>query len=84
MHYKISNPSHLPSILLPCSHCGSRTTITAVAPARLASGAASNDLEDVTHTCVQCGTVLISTKPFSDDANCIAQRIRSERNLRPI
>jgi hypothetical protein len=44
MHYKISSPSHLPSILLPCSHCGSRTTITAVAPARLASGAASNDL----------------------------------------
>jgi hypothetical protein len=50
-------------------------TITAVAPARLANGAISNDLEDVTHTCVQCGTVLISTKPFSDDARGIAHRI---------
>jgi hypothetical protein len=75
MHFKSSNPSHLPSIFLPCSHCGSRMTITAVAPARLANGAISNDLEDVTHTCVQCGTVLISTKPFSDDARGIAHRI---------
>jgi hypothetical protein len=49
-------PSHLPSFLLPCPHCGHRMMITAVAPALYPNGAASNDLEDVTHTCVQCGT----------------------------
>jgi hypothetical protein len=32
-----------------------------IEPARLASGAASNDLEDITHNCVQCGTALIRT-----------------------
>jgi hypothetical protein len=36
--------------------------ITAVAPALYANGAASNDLEDITHTCVQCGATLISTR----------------------
>jgi hypothetical protein len=42
--------------------------ITAVAPALYANGAASNDLEDITHTCVQCGTTLIRTiRPFSAD-----------------
>jgi hypothetical protein len=50
--------------------------ITAVAPAWLANSAASNDLEDVTHTCVQCGMVQISTRrPFSDDTDAIAHRI---------
>jgi ferredoxin-like protein FixX len=53
-----------------------RMAITAVAPARLANGAASNDLEDVTHGCVQCGTTLIRTRrPFSGDAHAIAHRI---------
>jgi hypothetical protein len=43
--------------------------ITAIAPARLANGGASNDLEDITHGCVQCGTTLIRTRrPFSVDA----------------
>jgi hypothetical protein len=32
-----------------------------VEPARLGSGGASNDLEDITHSCVQCGTTLIRT-----------------------
>jgi hypothetical protein len=42
--------------------------VTAVAPAPYASGEASNEPEDVTHTCVQCGTTQISTRrPFSTD-----------------
>jgi hypothetical protein len=50
--------------------------ITAVAPALYANGAASNDLEDITHTCVQCGATLISTRrpPFSA-AHAIAQPV---------
>ena len=36
MHYKNVAPSHLPSLLLPCSHCGHRMEITAVAPALMA------------------------------------------------
>jgi hypothetical protein len=53
MHYNDIAPSYLPSFLLPCTHCGSRMAITAVAPARYPNGVASNDLEDVTHTCVK-------------------------------
>jgi hypothetical protein len=64
MHYGNVAPSHLPTFLLPCSHCGHRMEITAVAPALYANGTASNDLEDITHTCVQCGTMLTSTRPF--------------------
>jgi hypothetical protein len=76
MHYKNVAPSHLPSLLLPCSYCGHRMEITAVAPALYANGAASNDLEDITHTCVQCGATLISTRrpPFSA-AHAIAQPV---------
>jgi predicted RNA-binding Zn-ribbon protein involved in translation (DUF1610 family) len=62
MHYKDVAPSYLPSFLLPCPHCGDRMAITAITPALYADGAESNDLEDVTHTCVQCGTTLISTR----------------------
>jgi hypothetical protein len=76
MHYDDVAQSHLPSFLLPCPHCGHRLAITAVAPARLASGAASNDLEDVTHRCVQCGTTLISTRrPFSGNFHVIAHQV---------
>jgi predicted RNA-binding Zn-ribbon protein involved in translation (DUF1610 family) len=50
--------SRLPTFLLPCPHCGHRMVITAIEPARLDSGARSDDTEDVTHTCVQCGTML--------------------------
>jgi hypothetical protein len=76
MHYKDVAPSRLPSFLLPCPHCGSRLAITAIAPVRLGNTAASNDLEDVTHTCVQCGMVLVSTRgPFSDGTHLIADRI---------
>jgi hypothetical protein len=74
MHYKNVAPSHLPTFLLPCSHCGHRMEITAVAPALYANGAVSNELEDITHTCVQCGATLISTRPFFDDAHAIAHR----------
>jgi hypothetical protein len=73
MQYKNVTPSHLPSFLLPCPHCGSQLAITAVTPARHPNATASNDLEDITHTCVQCGTTLTSTRPFSDDTHDIAK-----------
>ena len=76
MRYKNIAPSHLPTFLLPCPHCRGRMSITTVAPARYDNGAEANDLEDVTHTCVQCGTMLISTRrPPSDDALTIVQGI---------
>jgi hypothetical protein len=75
-------PSRLPTFLLPCPHCGHRMAITGVAPARLDSGSASNDLEDVTHGCVQCGTTLTRTvRPQSDDADDIPRRFRPGPNV---
>jgi hypothetical protein len=35
--------------------------ITIIEPTPLAYGAASGDLEDITHSCAQCGTTLIRT-----------------------
>lgn len=58
MRYQEIAPSRLPSLLLPCPHCGHRMVIAAVEPALLANGAAANDLQDVTHSCVRCGTRL--------------------------
>jgi hypothetical protein len=55
--------SGLPSFMLPCTQCGHRMMFASVEPARLAGGAASNDLEDITHSCVQCGSTLIRTMP---------------------
>jgi hypothetical protein len=55
--------SGLPSFMLPCTQCGHRMMFASVEPARLAGGAASNDLEDITHSCVKCGTTLIRTTP---------------------
>jgi hypothetical protein len=76
MHYKDVAQSHLPSLLLPCPHCGHRMAITAAAPALNPSGAESNDLEDITHSCVQCGTTLISTRrPFSGNFDAIAHQV---------
>jgi len=76
MRYRDAAPSGLPSFLLPCSHCGHRMVITGVAPARLASGVASNDLEDVTHSCVRCGTTLTRTiRPLLGGAREIARRV---------
>jgi hypothetical protein len=50
--------------------------ITAVAPARLANGAESNDLEDVTHSCVHCGTTLTRTvRPLTGYAHEITGRM---------
>jgi hypothetical protein len=49
--------------------------ITAVTRTRIANGADSNDLKDVTHTYVRCGTILIRTvRPVSGDADVIARR----------
>jgi hypothetical protein len=53
--------SHLPSLLLPCPRCGHRMTLATVQPALLDTGAASDDLEDVTHCCEQCGASLTRT-----------------------
>jgi DNA-directed RNA polymerase subunit RPC12/RpoP len=51
------------SSLLPrCTHCGHRMIFGSVEPAPLDSGTASNDLEDITYYCVQCGTTLVRTK----------------------
>jgi DNA-directed RNA polymerase subunit RPC12/RpoP len=55
-------PSLLPSFLLPCPLCGSRLAIAKVAAPRYIDGDDFNDLEDVTYTCVQCGTALITTR----------------------
>jgi phage terminase large subunit GpA-like protein len=76
MHFEDIASSGLRSFLLPCPHCGHRMAITAIAPARLANGAESNDVQDVTHGCAHCGTTLIRTvRPFSGDANEIAPRV---------
>jgi hypothetical protein len=61
MYRKDVSPSGLPSLLLPCTHCGHRMMFASVEPARLGSGVASNDLEDITHHCVQCGTAVVRT-----------------------
>jgi hypothetical protein len=53
--------------------------IVAAGPVRLANGAASNDLEDVTHGCAQCGTRL--TRTVSSLAG--AARPASRHRLQP-
>jgi hypothetical protein len=76
MHFKDVGPSRLPSLLLPCPLCGHRMAITAVSPARLADGAQPNDLEDVTHPSVQCGTTLTRTiPPLSGHVHEIAPQV---------
>jgi hypothetical protein len=50
--------------------------IAAVAPAQLDNGAESDNLEDVTHACVQCGTSLTRTiRLLTGDAHTTADRI---------
>jgi hypothetical protein len=61
MYRRDDPPSGLPSFILPYTQCGHRMMVTSIEPSRLSSGAASNDLEDITHSCVQCGTTLIRT-----------------------
>ena len=53
--------SRLPSLLLPCSHCGHRMVITTVAAVPAAFGIDADDLEDVTHGCLQCGMTVTRT-----------------------
>jgi hypothetical protein len=53
-------------------------TITAVTRARFAGGVESNDLEDITHGCVQCGTTLTRTvRPRTGDERETALRLIS-------
>jgi DNA-directed RNA polymerase subunit RPC12/RpoP len=54
-------PSHLPSFLLPCPHCGNRMVVRAVTPVPLEGEAKCSNLEDITYGCVQCGTTLTRT-----------------------
>jgi DNA-directed RNA polymerase subunit RPC12/RpoP len=61
---------------MSCPHCGHRMAITSVAPARYANGAESNDLEDVTYSCVHCGATLISTRrSFSGNFHAVAHQV---------
>jgi DNA-directed RNA polymerase subunit RPC12/RpoP len=62
MYRKDAPRSGLPSLMLPCTQCGHRMIFTSVEPSRLGSGAASNDLEDITYSCVQCGTTLTARR----------------------
>ncbi len=49
--------------------------ITAITPALYPNGTKSNDLEDVTYSCVQCGTTVIRTlRTHPGDARAIARR----------
>jgi hypothetical protein len=59
MHCQEVSPSHLLFLFVPCPLCVHRMVITTVEPALLADGAASDDLEDVTHRCVQSGTMIV-------------------------
>jgi hypothetical protein len=68
MRYLGLAPSRLPSLLLPCPHCGHRMLIATVEPAGHADGLAARDLQDVTHSCVQCGTRLTRTIRSLPDA----------------
>ncbi len=61
MGRKDVSSSGLPSLLLPCPLCGHRMAITAVTPLGFADDSDSPDFDDVTHTCVQCGTTVIRT-----------------------
>jgi hypothetical protein len=67
--------SRLPSFLLPCTHCGHRMVITAVTRLPLLGAVGSEDLDDVTHSCVACGATLIRTvRHFSGDTHVVANR----------
>jgi len=49
--------------------------VMAVTPARFAGSVGSNDLEDITHGCVQCGTTLTRTvRPHSGSEEEITLR----------
>jgi hypothetical protein len=41
--------------------------VTEVTPARPGGGAESNNLKDITHGCMQCGTTLIRTVRRDED-----------------
>jgi predicted RNA-binding Zn-ribbon protein involved in translation (DUF1610 family) len=59
MFQRVSPPSHLPSLIMPCPYCGHRMVVTSVEATSAAS--AEVELEDVTHACKSCGTELVRT-----------------------
>jgi hypothetical protein len=76
MRFSNIGSSGLPSLLLPCTLCGHRMEITAVTPLRFTDGVESDDLEDVTHSCVQCGATLIRTvRQLPGETHTIANRV---------
>jgi hypothetical protein len=84
MYFKGVTPSLLPSLMLPCQHCGDRMTITGVTPAQYPNGTKSNDLVDITHGCVQCGTTLIRTvRSRSGDTRIFADQVGFPIQLTP-
>jgi DNA-directed RNA polymerase subunit RPC12/RpoP len=56
MRRQIAPPSYLPTMMLPCPYCGSWMTIMSIEP-----DAIEDELENITHGCVRCGTELIRT-----------------------
>jgi transcription elongation factor Elf1 len=75
MHVKYLAPSHLPIFLLPCPHCGHHLDVATTAPAKLPGGINSNDLQEVTHVCAQCGATFSGmVRLSSDDTDEIARQ----------
>jgi hypothetical protein len=56
MRHQIAPPSHLPTMMLPCPHCGKWMTIMSIE-----ADAIDGELENIAHGCVRCGTELIRT-----------------------
>jgi hypothetical protein len=85
MHYQEVSPSRLPFLFVPCPLCVHRMVITTVEPALLADGAASDDLEDVTRCCVQCGTIrgnVDDAGERGDGADMTCQFLHSRQRLK--
>jgi hypothetical protein len=49
--------SSLPSLIIPCPHCGGRMMAAAVKPRAVAAD--SSGVKDIAHGCERCGTELI-------------------------
>jgi hypothetical protein len=57
--FQRAQPSHLPSLIMPCPYCGHRMVVTSIEP--IAPDDSQGELEDVTHACQSCGTELVRT-----------------------